>query len=63
MANVCSFSGMSEKLQSIPKETIQVAPKEVALPPVPSGPDQNGFLTELRGKLQRNFYNIHTLMC
>jgi len=44
------LTGMSEKLQSIPKETIQVAPKEVALPPVPSGPDQNGFLTELRGE-------------
>ena len=35
---------MSEKLQSIPKETIQVTPKEVVLPPVNSGaPDQNGF--------------------
>ena len=32
------FIGMSEKLQSIPKETIQVTPKEVVLPP-----DQNGF--------------------
>ena len=31
---------MSEKLQSIPKETIQGAPKEVVLPPAP---DQNGF--------------------
>ena len=34
------FTGMSEKLQSIPKETIQGAPKEVVLPPAP---DQNGF--------------------
>ena len=35
---------MSEKLQSIPKETIQVTPKEVVLPPVNSGAtDQNGF--------------------
>ena len=32
---------MSEKLRSIPKETIQVAPKEVALPSVQ---EQNGFL-------------------
>merc|ERR1712008_638548 len=38
------LTGMSEKLQSIPKETIQVTPKEVVLPPVNSGaPDQNGF--------------------
>lgn len=45
---------MSEKLQSISKETIQVTPKEVVLPPVAttSGAisEQNGFLTELRGE-------------
>ena len=31
--NECFFSGLSEKLHSIPKEAIQVLPKEVTLPP------------------------------
>ena len=54
---------MSEKLQSIPKETIQVTPKEVVLPPVNSGaPDQNGFTNfeNIPPNEFTNFENIPT---
>ena len=52
---------MSEKLQSIPKETIQVTPKEVVLPPVNSGaPDQNGF-TNFENIPPNEFTNFETI--
>ena len=48
---------MSEKLQSIPKETIQGAPKEVVLPPAP---DQNGF-TNFENIPPNEFTNFETI--
>ena len=51
------FTGMSEKLQSIPKETIQGAPKEVVLPPAP---DQNGF-TNFENIPPNEFTNFETV--